>query len=246
NSFVASHLVHELLNRGIQVIALVRRSSVLSAHKRMIKALEDTRMGKPDNLDKLTVLDYALSEIDFDLNPEVLEDIFDQDTDYFHFAASMKYDYHARDEIRETNVDALRNALHLFHQYGTAHNRFFYVSTVYSCGLFDGVFQEKFYPDEEIDAFRNYYEQSKRQAENVLRAYRDRNGIRAHVIRLSQVVGNSQNGVTSTHYGIFDFARRIRELSRVYPEQTIRIKADPEANQNLISINTVVQDFIQL
>lgn len=246
NSFVASHFVHELLNQGIEVVALVRKSSHQSPTERMHKALEDTVLGTPQNLNLLTVHNYALTEPDFSMNPEVLKGLFEENTDYFHFAASLKFDYQSRDEILETNVDGLQNALQLFHQYASGDSRFFFISTAYSCGIFRGTFKEQFYPDEEISEFRNYYEQSKRLAENVLQNYQDQHGIRAHVIRLSQVVGDSQTGVTRTHYGIFDFARRIHDLSKEYPGQTIRIIADPDSTQNLIPIDIVVQDLIQL
>ncbi len=246
NSFVASHFAHELLNQGIEVVALVRKSSHQSPKERMLKALEDTGLSTPKNLDRLTVHDYVLTEPDFRMNREVLEGLFEGTTDYFHFAASLKFDFQSRDEILETNVEGLRQALQLFHRYASADNRFLFISTAYSCGIFKGTFKEQFYPDEEVSAFRNYYEQSKRLAENVLRKYQEQYGIRAHVIRLSQVVGDSQTGVTRTHYGIFDFARRIHDLAREYPDQTIRIIADPDSTQNIIPIDTVVQDLIHL
>ena len=64
------------------------------------------------------------------------------------------------------------------------------------------------------------------------------------MIRLSQVVGDSRTGVTKTDYGIFDFARRVYNMSHRHPNQTIRIKIDPEATQNLIAINTVVDYLV--
>ena len=246
NSFVASHFVHELLVQGFDVVALVRGSGERTATERMNRALIDTQLEYPGHPENLTVLNYALLDQGFGLSNDDLERIFRDGVEYFHFAASLKFDYQSKEEIFETNVDGLHNALTIFDQYSKPDDRFFFISTAYSCGVFSGIFQEKFYPEDDISSFRNYYEQSKRIAENALKAYMEQNGTNAHVIRLSQVVGNSRTGVTITDYGIFDFARRIQALSREYPNQTIRIHVDPEANQNLIPIDTVAQDLMAL
>lgn len=246
NSFVASHFVHELLVRGYDVVALVRGSSDQSATERMNQALIDTTLEYPVQPDNLTVLNYALLDEGFGLSEKDLDWVFRDGVDYFHFAASLKFDYQSKEEIFETNIDGLSNALEVFNHNSDSESRFFFISTAYSCGIFSGIFEEKFYPDDDISSFRNYYEQSKRNAENVLKVYMEQNGISAHVIRLSQVVGNSQTGVTITDYGIFDFARRIHALANEYPDQTIRIHADPLANQNLIAIDTIVNDLLAL
>ena len=246
NSFVASHFVHELLGQGFYVVALVRKSSDLSAAERMEKALEDTTLELPSQMENLKVLDYALNDVNFGISDADLAQIFEDAVDYFHFAASLKFDFRSREEIFHTNIDGIRNALQVFENFSSPHARFFYISTAYSCGKMEGSFEEKFYPDDDISSFRNYYEQSKRKAENVLRKFVEKNGISAHVIRLSQVVGNPQTGVTRTDYGIFDFARRIHALSDQFPGQSIRILVDPDANQNLIPINAVVQDLVSL
>lgn len=246
NSFVASHFVHELLVQGYDVVALVRGSSDQSATERMNQALIDTTLDYPLQPDNLTVLNYALLDEGFGLSEKDLDWAFGDGVDYFHFAASLKFDYQSKEEIFETNIDGLSNALEVFTRNSTSDSRFFFISTAYSCGIFSGIFEEKFYPDDDISSFRNYYEQSKRNAENVMKDFMEQNGINAHVIRLSQVVGNSQTGVTITDYGIFDFARRIHALAKEYPDQSIRIHADPSANQNLIAIDTIVHDLMAL
>ena len=246
NSFVASHFVHELLIQGFKVIALVRGNDTASAEERMKLALKKTTLDYPLESGNMTVFDYRLLEDHFALTENDLKNVFEGEVDYFHFAASLKFDHRSKEEIFDTNIDGLKNALQTYHKFASDKSRFFFVSTAYSCGKFSGLFEEKFYPDEEIHAFRNYYEQSKRLAENVLQNYRNERGVNAHVIRLSQVVGNSLTGVTRTEYGIFDFAKRIYALSKEYPHQTVRIHADPDATQNLIPIDTVVNDLMSM
>lgn len=246
NSFVASHFVHELLQNNYEVVALVRSNSEYSAQERMDQALIDTTLGYPTHHGRLQVLDYALLEEDFGLDDSTLKQIFNEDVDFYHFAASLKFDYQSREEIFQTNVKGLGNSLEVFRKFARHQDRFFFISTAYSCGLFSGVFKEIFYPEADISSFRNYYEQSKRYAEILLEKFISDHGISGHVIRLSQVVGNSQTGVTITDYGIFDFARRIHSLANEYPNQTIRILVDPLATQNLISIDTTVRDLMAL
>lgn len=246
NSFVASHFVHELLVQGFKVIALVRGNDSASAEVRMDQALRETMLDHPLATDNMTVFDYRLLDDHYALTDVDLKNIFAGDVDYFHFAASLKFDHRSKEEIFNTNIDGLKNALRINHNYATRKSRFFFISTAYSCGKFSGLFEEKFYPNEEIHAFRNYYEQSKRLAENVLQNYRIKQGVNAHVIRLSQVVGNSLTGVTRTEYGIFDFAKRIHALAKEYPHQSVRIHADPNATQNLIPIDTVINDLMSI
>lgn len=246
NSFVASHFVHELLVQDFKVIALVRGDDTASAEDRMKRALMETTLDFPLKAENMTVFDYRLLDDHFGLAENDLMDIFKEDVEYFHFAASLKFDQRSKEEIFDTNINGLKNALRIYHEFATEKSRFFFISTAYSCGKFSGLFKEKFYPNEEINAFRNYYEQSKRFAENVLQSYRNDHGVNAHVIRLSQVVGNSLTGVTRTEYGIFDFAKRVYALSKEFPHQSVRIHADPYATQNLIPIDTVVNDLMSM
>ncbi len=242
NGYVASNFINELLDKGYEVIALVRGNKKLSANERMYNVLEETTDGKHSNNKNLKVFSYGLLEADFGLSKALLKIIFSGNFDYYHFAANLKlkYDLKSRDEIFSTNIDGLENSLNVYNEYSNVNSRFFFISTAYSCGKHEGVFEEKFYDNADISEFRNYYEQSKRYAENVVKKHIDDNGTRAHVIRLSQVVGHSTSGITKTDYGIFDFAKRMYSLSNRYPNKKVRMVVDSNSTQNLIPIDTVV------
>ncbi|MDK2840739.1 MAG: hypothetical protein PWQ17_244 [Anaerophaga sp.] len=245
NGYVASNFINELLKNNYEVIALVRGNGKFSATERVEQALvqiEHKPVKLPDNL---TVYNYSLMEKNFSLSDEQLKNIFNQDADYFHFAASLKYDYKSKEEIYSTNVEGLENSIDVFSAHATGNSRFFFMGTAYSCGHFKGLFGENFYPDENISAFRNYYEWSKRLAENVVRKHIENKGLKGHVIRLSQVAGNNQTGETKTDYGIFDFAKRVHSLAKRYPGETVRAKIVPEGIQNLIPVNVVVDYLMQ-
>ena len=240
NGYVASHFINKLLKQEYKVIALVRSAINISATERMKAALAESSDDGYVDPTNLKVFSYSLLHKDFLIPREQLEDIFSEEVDYFHFAASLKFDFKSKLEIFETNVGGLENSIQVFSKFAKTNSRFFFIGTAYSCGRFSGRFEEKFYPNDDIQKFRNYYEQSKRYAENVVKENIDKNGLNGHVIRLSQVVGNSKTGVTKTDYGIFDFAKRMHRLAFRNPNQTVRVHVDPVSTQNLIPIDMVV------
>ncbi len=245
NGYVASNFILNLLQKKYKVIALARSTKKLSAEERMKAALIEMNEGEAVNFDRLEVYDYSLFEPDFSLSESELKNIFGGDVSYFHFAASLKFDTKSKDEIFGTNLEGLTNSIETFQKYTDTNSQFFFVSTAYSCGKINGRFYERFYENAEIDEFRNYYEQSKRYAENVVKNYMDSKGLNACILRLSQVVGNSQTGVTKTDYGIFDFSRRVKGLAEKYPNHELRLKIDPQATQNLIPINAAVAYLVR-
>ena len=245
NGFVACHFINKLLKQNYKVIALVRPNKNFSPTERMFNALQECSNGEYVNMTNLRVFGYSLLGKDFLIPPEQLEDIFKEEVDFFHFAASLKFDLKSKEEIFETNLDGVENSIQVFLKFAKSTSRFFYIGTAYSCGKSLVRFEEKFYPNEDIVNFRNYYEQSKRFAENVVKYNMDRNGLNGYVIRLSQVVGNSKTGVTKTDYGIFDFAKRMHRLAFRYPNQTVRVHVDPLSMQNLIPIDTVIDYLLR-
>ncbi len=245
NGYVASNFIKTLLNNNFEVVALARGTKKKSATRRLEEALTKINDGPFSNPGNLTVYNYSLTEPHFGLPDKALKQIFSKKADYFHFAASLKYDYKSKSELLTTNVEGVKNSMEVFSDYAPANSRFFFIGTAYSCGHISGIFEEKFYPDLEISAFRNYYEWSKRLAENTVKT-QIYAGLNAHVIRLSQVVGNNQTGETKTDYGIFDFARRIYSLSKRYPNHSIRAGITPEGTQNLIPVNVVVNYLMQV
>lgn len=240
NGFVASNFILKLLKQNYKVIALVRPDIKSSSVERMKEALLESNDGEYVNMANLKVYSYSLLHKNFSLQPAQLREIFRDEVDYFHFAASLKFDFKSKDKIFQTNVGGVGNSIHVFSRFSKGNSRFFFISTAYACGKLPGRFEEKFYPNKGIESFRNYYEQSKRFAENVVKEHIHNEGLNGHVIRLSQVVGNSKTGVTKTDYGIFDFAKRMAGLAFRFPNQTVRVRVNPGSTQNLIPINTVV------
>ncbi|SFE80818.1 SDR family oxidoreductase [Thermophagus xiamenensis] len=246
NGFVASNFINDLLKNDYEVVALVRGNGKLSARERVEQSLMQVNRGQLPDIENLSVYNYSLLEKDYALPQTHLNKIFEKEADFFHFAASLKYDQKSKEEIYSTNVEGVDNSVRVFKQYAQGASRFFLVGTAYSCGHINEVFEERFYPDMDVSAFRNYYEWSKRLSENVVQRHMSSDPkFRGHIIRLSQVAGNNETGETFTDYGIFDFAKRVHRLAKRYPGQTIRARIAPEATQNLIPVNTVVDYLMQ-
>lgn len=245
NGFVASNFIAELLQLNYNVIALVRGDNFFHAEERMLDALQTLTGNYFQNSGNLDVYSYSLLQNDFSLPSRLLNKVFNEDVDYFHFAASLKFSKKTQEEIFETNVNGLENSVRLFLKYASRGSRFFFISTAYSCGKMKGTFKEVFYENKDISHFRNYYEQSKRFAENVIRRHIAQSNLRAHIIRPSQVVGDNKTGITKTDFGIFDFAKRISSIAYRYPDNTIRINATSSATQNLIPIDALVSWLMQ-
>jgi len=246
NGFVASHFITQLLQHNYEVVAFVRNGKKQPAHQRMLAVLNEINPGNKTDYSHLKVYNYSLFDENYSLTNEQIETIFDGDVQFFHFAASLKFSAKDKNTIFETNVDGLKNSVKFFQKYAKPDSRFIYMSTAYSCGKFSGVFEEKFYPEEEKSNFRNYYEQSKRFAENVMKEHIESGRLNGYVVRLSQVVGNNKTGITKTNYGIFDLAKRLFNIASLHPNNTLRIKVDPDGTQNLIPIDKVVEALMNL
>jgi len=243
NGYVGSNFVQKLLKDGYSVVALVRANDKVSPKARMLQALQEKCEEEDVDTERLRVYEYSLLDENFGISEPLLKEIFRGEVDYFHFAASLKFDVRSREEIFGINLEGVRNSMDIFLDHASENSRFFFISTAYTCGITEDRFEEKFYENADISHFRNYYEQSKRFAENLVHEYMQEKNLKAHILRLSQVVGNNKTGVTKTDYGIFDFVKRVYNLAQRFPGKTIRIEVDPESNQNLISIDMVV-DFL--
>jgi thioester reductase-like protein len=113
-----------------------------------------------------------------------------------HCAASVSFSL-GLDESRRVNVDGTGRMVGLAErcaERGDGLDRFSYVSTAYVAGAHRGAFAE-----DDLDlgqSFRNPYERSKFEAEQLVRSRAD--GLPAQVLRPSIVVGDSRTGWTSS------------------------------------------------
>jgi long-chain acyl-CoA synthetase len=117
-------------------------------------------------------------------------------TDVIHSAASVSFSL-PLEEARAINVDGTRRVLDLAVRCaasGDGLRRFAHVSTAYVAGTHRGVFGED---DHDVgQGFNNTYEQTKWEAEQLVRAHAER--LPVQVLRPSIVVGDHETGWTAS------------------------------------------------
>lgn len=122
-------------------------------------------------------------------------------TEVIHAAASVSFTL-PLDAARAVNVEGTRRVLDLAArcaERGAGLNRFAHVSTAYVAGTHRGRFGED---DADIgQSFNNSYERTKLEAEQLVRAHRER--LPVQVLRPSIVVGEEQGGWTSSFNVIY-------------------------------------------
>jgi thioester reductase-like protein len=173
--FVGKEILDRLLSRGRRVYALVRAEDDAAAARRL-----EPHSG-------LTPVAGDIEEPGLGLAPELTEDI----SAVIHCAASVSFDL-SLEESRRVNVDGTRNVLDLARRCPRL-ERLSYVSTAYVAGEPKSLFRE-----DQLDVgqrFRNPYEQSKFEAEKMIRERGA--GLPLQILRPSIVVGDSRTGRTA-------------------------------------------------
>jgi len=204
--FVGSNLVLGLLGQAeTEVYALVRPAEE-SSESRLQSALRHAARaaGHGDGLDQ--AISECFHAVVGDIHSEtcgVRSGTFPGPDQFWHIAASLRYEDRDAAEIYRTNVEGTRNALALARSSGVQ-GHFNYVSTAYVSGSRMGVIPE------EVSfghATNNPYEDSKMQAEALVHQSQD---LRARVFRPSIVIGHSMtHEVASGFSGFYGFMRRI-------------------------------------
>jgi thioester reductase-like protein len=153
-----------------------------------------------------------------------------------HSAASVSFSL-PLDEAREINVDGTKRMLELAElaRERGGLERYCHVSTAYVSGTHTGRFSEG---DLDVgQGFRNSYEQSKFEAEQVVRAHR---GLPTTILRPSIVVGDRRSGWTAAfnvlYWPLRAFARGL------YPA----VPAIPSAPVDVVSIDYVADAVYEL
>jgi long-chain acyl-CoA synthetase len=147
-----------------------------------------------------------------------------------HCAASISFEL-PLEEAREINVEGTRAMLELARSVGA--RRFVHVSTAYVAGTHSGVFTEDMLGSE----FRNTYEQTKCEAERVVR---DVSGMEVAIARPSIVVGESDSGWTPAFNVLY---WPLRAFARGLFEQ---VPAKPDGHVDVVPVDYVADGIAKL
>lgn len=149
------------------------------------------------------------------LDPAAVTWVTEHCTAVIHSAASLTFFAEGDGEPWSTNFDGTRHVLELCH--ATEIRELHYVSTAYVCGMRESVILES-----ELDcgqSFRNDYERSKLQAEQLVRS--DPFITNLTVYRPAVIAGDSRTGYTNTYHGLFMYLKIMSILAQ---------SVEPDAN----------------
>src|SRR5215471_9823878 len=185
--FVGSHLTNRLLKDGHRVTALARGSRTSPARERLLDVLTLVSGADPRNdagLERLTVLEGDISRPNLGVEHNTLQTVVRSIDETWHCAASLSFAEEERDEIFLMNVEGARNVIEVVKQ--TSRKRLHHVSTAYIAGIRDSALETEINVGQK---FRNPYEASKCQAEELVAMERSRGTIIPTVYRPSVVIG---------------------------------------------------------
>lgn len=215
--FVGTQLVQQLLRTlpGARLALLIRPGKGKSAEERARGFVPDSERAR------VRVLSGDVSQPGCGLDRASYDRLAAETTRVIHSAATVRFD-HTLDEARSMNVEGTRHLLD-FAAAAPGLRRFAYVGTAYVAGQRTGLIRE-----DELNVgqtFRNTYEQSKSEAEALVRS---RSGsLPCVVLRPSIIVGDSRTGVTSSfkmmYWPLKIYARRLWRTVPGYPDAILDI-----------------------
>ncbi len=176
------------------------------------------------------------------IKPQMLSRI----TQFWHCAASLRYEDRYEAEIFQTNTEGTRHAIELARCIGID-SAFNYISTAYVAGKQTGIIREEL---SEMHFANNHYERSKIQAEHIVAHVTD---FRTRIFRPSIVIGHSTTyAVASGFSGLYGFLRKLLQfksaMSRVrkgfLAEEAIQMHIQPDTRSNLMPIDFAARQAV--
>jgi len=232
---VGGHLTAALLDEpDADLHVLVRADTKAAATVRVSRVL--AFMGRADGLGRLTIHRGDLTQPDAGLDYQTSSVLRETLTDVIHAAADIAFD-----DRRETGRSVLTNVLGTRHvlELCTPATRFFHISTAYVAGMYPRLFAES-----ELDVgqlFRNDYERSKFEGEQLVRAaFADRPGLLT-VLRPSIVLGTSDTARTFQYSSLYAMLGLLWHTARQTPGARLAFAYDPESTQNYVPVDLLVR-----
>jgi len=237
--FVGMEVLVRYLERGSRsVTCLVRAESDEAARARLDKILDQLiANGAELFAHRVEAVAGEMTADDLGLSPELRERLAQETGTIIHCAANVAFDQELED-ARRTNVGGTRRMLEfarLAQQRGGL-ERYAQVSTAYVAGTHTGRFTED---DLEVgQGFRNTYEQSKFESEQMIRG--EAGELPWIVLRPSIIVGDQSSGWTSAFNVMYWPLRALSTgLFRAVP-------AMPESPLDIVSIDYVADAIYEL
>ena len=238
---VGQYLIKDLLLAGQRLALVVRPAKRLDVHQRVELILQRWEKELGLLLPRPVVLQGDVAEPNLGLSPSDLQWVRTNCKRVIHNAAILQFEGASMEaEPWRTNLGGTRHVLHLLDQMEP--REFHYVSTAYVCGT-----REELVKEDDLDfgqGFRNDYERSKFESEKLVRSWGG--SCSTTIYRPAVIVGDSNNGFTSTYHGLYMY---LRLLATLVPEQKrndkgvietpIRLPMQGDEPRNLVPVDWV-------
>ncbi|TFE03833.1 SDR family oxidoreductase [Jeotgalibacillus salarius] len=226
--FVGSKLMLSLLDEGHILYPVVRNQ-----HK-IDQFINNTT---PDQAARIHPVSGDITRTDFGIH---YTDSLTGNIDIlYHTAAYLSFDPNDRKKTFDVNVDGTKHALELAEKLQIP--AFYHVSTAYTSGLDDLSYEDIHSSDR---PFVNDYEESKNHAEHLVWDKRDQ--LKVSIFRPSIIVGDTTTGEADTTFALYGLLKAVALLKklvargRVDQNKMIKLLCDPEASNNVVPVNYVV------
>jgi len=235
------YLLKDLLEAEIPLAVLVRPTRRQTASDRVESIISTWEQQLDQQLPRPHVIEGNLSEEALGLSAAAETWIRTHCSSVLHNAASLSFVSGPRDaEPWKTNLTGTEHLLNVCCETGI--RRFHHVSTAYVCGTRQGTIYEN--ELDEKQTLSNDYEWSKLEAEKLVNSadFLDSKTI----YRPSIIVGDSQNGFTTTFHGFYAalqlsyvITRGLAELPEDQPKPQFRVNLDGTEDKNLVPVDWV-------
>lgn len=226
--FIAGRLVKRLAMEGARFLLLVQPTFMERAREEVARLALETNVASTS----FHLIEGDITQPDLGIAPLELERARSETTILFHLAAI--YDLAVeRNLAQRVNVEGTRN-VNRFALTLPALRRYHYVSTCYVAGLRTGVILET--ELRHSAGFRNFYEETKYQAELEVDALKERMPITIH--RPAVVCGDSQTGETAKYDGIYYLIHYLRKQPSLLSLVNI---GNRQVSLNLVPVDFVVE-----
>ena len=236
--FVGRELLTRYLERSDRAVyALVRGEDAAAADDRLRRGLREATGTDIAESDRLVAVPGDVQEPALGLEPDERDRLAAEVSDVIHSAASVSFTL-PLDESRAINVEGTRNVVEFAErcaERGGLH-RLCYVSTAYVAGTHEGEFTED---DLAVgQEFRNSYEQSKFEAERLVRS-RARD-LPVQIVRPSIVVGERHSGWTGSFNVLY------APLKAFAKGRLPMAPGDPDAPVDVVPVDFVADAIYEL
>ncbi|MFC4727651.1 alpha/beta fold hydrolase [Coralloluteibacterium thermophilus] len=172
--------------------------------------------------------------------------------EFWHCAASLKFEDRHRREIFEHNVEGTRNMLDLFRRLcgadaGGAPAEFLHVSTAYTAGRAQGEIEEARHSGDR--GYNNAYEESKHAAEILVADLCEAHGLSYRILRPTIVMGpRATHRSGTTRFGVYGFAKEVHRLRETLAKlkHPLELVGAERATANLTPVDECVYDMLRL